>query len=301
MKSIKAQINYTFRRYGQWKGFEVKETAQPAHEVVIESGRLAREYWLDFWRFRQLFLFLAWRDILVRYKQTFFGVAWAIARPVLSVLIFTFLFNKIAKLSSGGVPYPVFVLAAMLPWQFFSTSLADAGNSLVNNANMVSKVYFPRMLVPASAMLVNLVDLLVGLAVLAVLMAWYRVGLDPRFVAFPAILALGVALCLGAGLWASALNVKYRDVKHLLPFVVQLGMYVSPVGYSSQTVPAAWQGWYLINPMVGVIEGIRWAFFGIQWTLLPEALAWSCAWTFLMLASGIWYFRRTERVFADVI
>jgi len=270
-------------------------------EVVIEAGHLAREYWTDLWRFRQLLLLLAWRDILIRYKQTFFGIAWAVARPVLSVVIFTFLFSNIAKLPSGGVPYPVFVLAAMLPWQFFSTALADAGNSLVNNANMVSKVYFPRMIVPASAIMVGLVDLLVGLAMLAALMAWYKVGLGSRFPAFPVFLALGIVLCLGAGLWAAALNVKYRDVKHLLPFIVQLGMYASPVGYSSQTVPAAWQGWYLINPMVGVIEGIRWAFFGVEWRLLPEALAWSCAWAVVLLGSGIWYFRRTERLFADVI
>ena len=269
--------------------------------LVIEAGRTERHYWKDLWRYRELFYFLAWRDILVRYKQTTIGIAWALIRPVLTIVVFLFVFGKLAKLPSDGVPYPILVFAALLPWQFFSNAFAEAGNSLISNANMISKVYFPRLVVPASAVIVGLVDFLISGVLLAGLMLWYGVAPDWRIVTLPLFLAVAVVAAMGAGLWIAALNVQYRDFRYIIPFVVQFGLYISPVGFSSAIVPEQWRLLYSLNPMVGVIDGFRWAILGGE-----NQLYWPGIWLSLVLAllsaiTGILYFRKMEKSFADVI
>lgn len=269
--------------------------------VVIEAGRAERHYWADLWRYRQLFYFLAWRDILVRYKQTAIGVLWALIRPLLTIVVFTVVFGRLAKLPSDGVPYPVLVCAAMLPWQFFASAFAEVGNSLVGNANLLTKIYFPRLLVPASTVVVAFVDFLLSVVILVGLMSWY--GLFPgwRAVLFPVFVLVAAAAALGTGLWIAALNVKYRDFRYVVPFVLQLGLFISPVGFSSSVVPDKWRLLYSLNPMVGVIDGFRWSLLGEQATLYLPGFALSMILVALLLSSGIAYFRRTERTFADVI
>lgn len=269
--------------------------------LIIEAGKTERHYWKDMWRYRELFYFLAWRDILVRYKQTTIGIAWAWIRPLLTMIVFTIVFGKLAALPSGPVPYPILVLGGILPWQFFSTAFSEAGNSVVANANMISKVYFPRLIVPTSSVIVSLADLFISGVILALVMIWYGQTPDWKIVALPVFVILGFLAALGAGLWVAALTVKYRDFRHITPFIVQLGLYVSPVGFSSAVVPERWRLLYSMNPMVGVIDGFR-------WTLLNDAAAlyWPSLLTSLMvsaalLITGIQYFRTTERTFADVI
>ena len=269
--------------------------------LVIEAGRTERHYWRDLWRYRELFYFLAWRDILVRYKQTAIGIAWAVLRPVLTMAVFTVVFGKLGKFPSEGVPYPILVYAAMLPWQFFASSLADASASLVGNANLISKVYFPRLIVPASAVITSFVDFLIAGAILVVLMAWYGFWPDWRLLLLPFFVLLAFAAAMGAGLWLTALNVKYRDFRFVVPFIVQFGLYVSPVGFSSTVVPEQWRLIYSLNPMVGVIEGFRWTLLGGRGALSAGGLALSIVVVAGVLASGIRYFRKTERSFADVI
>ena len=274
-------------------------TNQPL--LVIEAGRIEGQYWRDLWRFRELFLFLAWRDILVRYKQTVIGIAWALVRPLLTMIVFTVVFGRIAKLPSDGVPYPLLVFAAMLPWQFFANSLAEAGNSLIGNANLVSKIYFPRLIIPASSVITSFVDFLISLVLMAALMAWYRVVPGVRVLALPAFMTIAFAASTGAGLWLAALNVKYRDFRYIVPFIVQFGLYVSPVGFSSAVVPQKWRLLYSLNPMVGVIDGMRWSLLGGQTQLDMRVLTVSAVFTGILFLSGIRYFRKTERTFADVI
>jgi lipopolysaccharide transport system permease protein len=269
------------------------------NELVIEAGRTERHYWKDLWRYRELFYFLAWRDILVRYKQTAIGIAWALIRPLLTTVVFVFVFGKVAKLSSDGVPYPIFVFAALLPWQFFANAFAEAGNSLISNANMISKVFFPRLVVPASAVIVGFVDFLISGVLLAGSMLWYGVVPDWRIVALPLFLILAVAIAMGAGLWIAALNVQYRDFRYIIPFVVQFGLYVSPVGFSSAVVPEQWRLLYSLNPMVGVIDGFRWAILGSQ--LYWPGVALSLALVLVIAITGFLYFRKVEKYFADVI
>ena len=271
------------------------------HEIIIEPGRAFRNYWHDLWQYRELFYFLSWRDILVRYKQTAIGIAWGILRPLLTMIVFTIIFGYLAKLPSEGVPYPILVFAAMLPWQFFSSSLTESSNSFITNANMLTKVYFPRLIVPASAVIVNLVDFLISFAILGGLMAWYRFIPDWRIVTLPAFLFLAFIASMGFGLWLATLNVKYRDFRYVVPFLVQFGLYVSPVGFSSSVVPGNWRLLYSLNPMVGIIDGFRWAILGgnsqIYWPgfLLSSTLA---VLTFLL---AVRYFRNAERKFADII
>ena len=230
-------------------------TDATAKEVlVIEAGRTERHYWRDLWRYRELFYFLAWRDILVRYKQTVIGVLWALLRPLLTIGVFTVVFGKLANLPSDGVPYPILVCAAMLPWQFFANAFSEAGNSLIANTNLISKVYFPRLVIPASAVIVSLVDFLISLIILAGLMIWYGVTPDWRVLTLPVFVLIALAAAMGAGLWIAALNVKYRDFRYVVPFIVQFGLYVSPVGFSSSIVPEQWRLLYSLNPLVGVIE-----------------------------------------------
>jgi lipopolysaccharide transport system permease protein len=270
--------------------------------IIIEPGRLERNYWLDLWRYRELFRVLAWRDLAVRYKQTVIGVAWSVIRPLLTVLVFTVVFGRIAKLPSDGtVPYPLMVFAGMLPWTFFATGLSEASNSLINNANLISKVYFPRLIVPTATVVVAFVDFLISFAILLLLMAWYRYPPDWRILVLPGFVLLAFVASVGPALWITALNVKYRDFRYVIPFIVQFGLYVSPVGFSSSVVPGEWRLLYSLNPMVGVIDGFRWSILGGQSPLYLPGLAVGCCVAAFFLWFGIHRFRRTERSFADLI
>jgi len=268
---------------------------------VIEAGRTERHYWADLWRYRELFGFLAWRDVLVRYKQTVIGVAWAVLRPLLTIVVFTIIFGKLAGLPSDGAPYAILVCAGLLPWQFFASAFSEASGSLTGNASIISKVYFPRLIVPASAAIVSLVDFAVSCAILAALMVWYGYALDWRIATLPLFVLLAFAAALGAGLWIGALNVRYRDFRFIIPFIVQFGLYISPVGFSSSIVPEQWRLIYSLNPLVGVIDGFRWAILGDNSVLYMPGLLLSVVLVIALLASGTWYFRKTERTFADVI
>ncbi len=271
-------------------------------ELIIEAGRTERQYWQDIWRYREVFYFLAWRDILVRYKQTAIGIAWALIRPFLTMLVFTVVFGKLAKLdTAGGPPYPILVFAAMLPWQFFSSALSECSNSLITNANLISKIYFPRLVVPASAVIVSFVDFLVSGMILLALMAWYNFVPSWRILTLPLFIAIAFAASMGVGLWLAALNVKYRDFRYIVPFIVQFGLYISPVGFTSSIVPLQWRLLYSLNPMVGVIDGFRWAILGGSVNLYWPGFTLSLGLVVLLLVSGIWYFRKMERTFADVI
>jgi lipopolysaccharide transport system permease protein len=270
-------------------------------ELIIEAGRTEAQYWKDLWRYRELFYFLAWRDILVRYKQTVIGVAWALIRPFLTMVVFTVVFGQLAKLPSEGVPYPILVFAAMLPWQFFANSLSECSNSLLANANMIAKVYFPRLIVPTSAVIVSFVDFLISGMILLALMIWYDFVPGWRILTLPIFILIALAAAIGAGLWLAALNVEYRDFRYIVPFMVQFGLYISPVGFSSNVVPAKWRLLYSLNPMVGVIDGFRWAILGGNAKLYLPGFILSVALVGLLLVSGIWYFRKMERTFADVI
>ncbi|HEY6841672.1 MAG TPA: ABC transporter permease [Chthoniobacterales bacterium] len=271
------------------------------HELVIEPGRSEKNYWSDLWRYRELFYILAWRDISVRYKQTVIGVAWAVLRPFLAMVIFVIVFGRIAKMPSNGIPYPILVFAAMLPWQFFATSLSEASTSLVVNTNLVSKVYFPRMIIPAGAVITSLVDLLVSAGLLGVLMIWFRFMPDWRLLTLPLFTLMALLAALGPGLLLTALTVKYRDFRYVIPFVVQFGLFISPVGFSTDVIPANWRLLYSLNPVVGVIDGFRWAICrGESHIYLPGFIL-SLLVIFSFLWIGIWYFRKTEKGFADVI
>ncbi|MCL6433321.1 MAG: ABC transporter permease [Leptolyngbyaceae cyanobacterium HOT.MB2.61] len=270
-------------------------------EFIIEAGRSESQYWKDLWHYRELFYFLSWRDILVRYKQTAIGIAWALIRPFLTMVVFTIVFGTLANLPSEGAPYPILVFAAMLPWQFFANALSECSNSLIINANLISKIYFPRLIIPASAVIVSFVDFLISGMILLGLMAYYNFIPDWRILTLPLFILIAFAAAIGTGLWLAALNVQYRDFRYIVPFIVQFGLYISPVGFSSSIVPEQWRLLYSLNPMVGVIDGFRWAILGgrtqIDWAgfLLSNTLV------LLVLVSGIWYFRRMERTFADVI
>ena len=269
--------------------------------IIIEAGRSECYYWRDLWRYRELFFFFAWRDILVRYKQTVIGLAWALLRPFLTMLVFTLVFSKLAKLPSDGAPYPILVFAALLPWQFFSNAFTEAGNSLIANANMISKIYFPRLVIPASAVIVSFVDFLISGVILVGLMFWYGYMPDWCILTLPLFILMTFAAAMGSGLWIAALNVKYRDFRYIVPFVVQFGLYVSPVGFSSSIVPEQWRLLYSLNPMVGVIDGFRWAIMGSNTQLYWPGFLLSLGLITLLLFTGVLYFRKTERRFADLI
>ncbi len=271
-------------------------------ELIIEAGRAERQYWRDLLRYRELFYFLAWRDVLVRYKQTAIGVIWAVLRPFLTMLVLTFAFGKVAKLPvEGNIAYPVMVFAALLPWQLFATSLSEGSNSLVANSNLISKVYFPRLIVPASAVIVSFVDFAISLGLLGILMVVYQVWPGWPILTLPLFTLLAMVAAMGGCLWLAALNVKYRDFRFVIPFITQFGLYLTPVGFSSRIVPMQWRWFYSINPMVGVIDGFRWAIGGNATPFPTRSLAISVAVSALLLAGGVWFFRRTERTFADVI
>ncbi len=270
------------------------------HITVIEAGKQEAQYWQDVWRFRGLLYFLSWRDILVRYKQTVIGLAWSVIRPLLMMLVLTFAFNKIGHLKSPGVPYAVFVMAGLLPWQFFSTAMSESSMSLVSNANMISKIYFPRILIPVSTVVVSFVDAMVGFIIFLFMMAFYHYTPTWRILLLPFFMILTFLPAIGFGLWFSSMNVKYRDFRYIVPFIVQFGIYVSPVGYSAASItnPIVKDIFY-INPMAGIIDGWRWAL--VREPLdIPSFLS-AAAVSVAVLLFGIWYFRRTERSFADLI
>jgi lipopolysaccharide transport system permease protein len=270
-------------------------------QLIIRAGESERRYWQDLWRYRELFYFLAWRDILVRYKQTAIGIAWALLRPLLTMIVFTVVFGAIAKLPSNGVPYPILVFAGLLPWQFFSNALSECSNSLIGNSNLLSKVYFPRLIIPTSSVIVSFVDFLISGMILLGLMAWYNFVPTWRIVALPVFTLMAFLASMGAGLWLAALNVQYRDFRFVVPFLVQFGLYLSPVGFSSSVIPEQWRLLYSLNPMVGVIDGFRWCITGQSSVLLGWTTVLSMAVVLALFGSGIWYFRKMERTFADVI
>lgn len=270
-------------------------------DLVIEAGRTERQYWRDLWRYRELFLFFVWRDLLVRYKQTVVGVSWSLIRPVLTMAVLTIVFGRISKMPAGGLPYPLLVLCGMLPWQLFSTAMSESGNSLVSNSNMISKIYFPRMVITVSSVMTSLADFLISFVFLIGLMAWYRFVPPVNIVFLPLCILMIVAASVGVGLWVASLMAQYRDFRFIVPFVVQFGLYISPVGFQSSVVPAHYRLLYALNPMVGIIDSFRWSLLGRTSPLNAEALIIASLEIAILLTSGIWYFRKTERTFADVI
>lgn len=275
-------------------------------ELVLEAGRASRHYWLDLWRYRDLFSILAWRDISVRYKQTVLGIVWALLQPLLTMIIMTIVFGVVAELpSEGGAPYAILVYAAMLPWQFFATSLAASSQSLVGNANLISKVYFPRLIIPASSVLTSFVDFLISFAILVGLMVWYQFVPSWRILTLPVFIGLAFLAAMGPGLLIAALNVKYRDFRYVIPFLIQFGLYATPVGFSSNVIRERFGETvftiYSINPMVGVIEGFRWAILGTDSGIHGPGFLISCFVVVAFLIFGIKYFRHTEKTFADLI
>ena len=270
-------------------------------DIVIEPDKGMSQYWQDLWRYRGLFYFLAWRDILVRYKQTVIGVAWSVIRPLLTMIVFTVIFGKLAKFPSEGVPYPILVFAAMLPWQMFSNALSESSDSLITNSNMLTKVYFPRLVMPTSAVVVSLVDFLISFSILCTLMVWFKFLPGIRILTLPLFLILALMTALGCGFWLSALNVRYRDFRYVVPFIVQFGLYISPVGFSSTVVPDKWRLIYSINPMVGVIDGFRWAILGGQSRLYMPGFILSIAVALAIFWFGLLYFRKMEMTFADEV
>lgn len=273
-----------------------------SHEIVLEAGRAERNYWRDLWRYRELFQVLAARDVAVRYKQTVIGIVWAVMRPFLTMLIFTIIFSRIAKLpSDGDAPYALMVLAGLLPWTFFSTALGDASLSLVTNSNLISKVYFPRLIIPTATIVVSFVDLLISFVILVAMMVWYRFAPTVNILALPLFVILAFLTSLGPGLWITALNVKYRDFRYIIPFMLQFGLYVSPVGFSSTAVPEQWRLLYSLNPMVGVIDGFRWCILGGNSHIYWPSLTSTAVITVFFLWLGIRQFRKMEKTFADLI
>jgi lipopolysaccharide transport system permease protein len=270
--------------------------------LVIEPGRRELHYWQDLWRYRELLQVLAWRDLSVRYKQTAIGALWALIRPVLTLLVFTVIFGRIAKLpSEGTAPYPLMVFAGMLPWTFFSTGLAEASNSLVINANLISKVYFPRIIVPTATVVVAFADFLISFAMLIALMAWFGFAPGWQMLLLPLFVVFTFLASTGPALWITSLNVKYRDFRYIIPFIVQFGLYVSPVGFSSSVVPQEWRFAYSLNPMVGVIDGFRWCILRGESPLYMPGLALSAGVMAFFLWFGLRRFRATERSFADLL
>ena len=271
------------------------------YEILIEPGKLEKQYCWDLWRYRELFYFLAWKDILVRYKQTTIGVAWSVLRPVLTMLAFVFIFNKIAKLDAGATPYPILVFSGLLPWQLFSNSLLDSSNSLIGNSNLISKVYFPRMIIPVSSVVVAFIDFVISFALLLVLMGIYRYIPTVKIFALPFFILLTFLISVGAGLWLSALNVKFRDFRYVVPFVIQFGLYLSPIGFSSDMLPKKWMMLYSLNPLVGIINGFRWCLIKESPSLDMISFLSSIIITIFIVFAGVKYFRQTEKTFADKI
>lgn len=270
--------------------------------LIIEPGLAERHYWRDLWRYRELFVVLAWRDVAVRYKQTIIGLTWALFQPFLTMAVFTIVFGKLAKMpTESNAPYSLLVFAGLLPWQFFSTALSSASGSLIGNANLISKVYFPRLIVPTAAVVVSFIDFLVSFAILVLVMVWYQFMPGWQILTLPLFVLMAFFAALGPGLWITALNVKYRDFRYVIPFIVSMGLYVSPVGFSSSVIPEQWRLLYSLNPVVGVIDGFRWAILGGEAQIyLPGFILSWCLIGFLLWL-GIRQFRTTEKQFADFV
>lgn len=280
---------------------EISNGGAKPRVLILEPGRADRHYWRDLWAYRELFAILAWRDVAIRYKQTVIGILWAVLRPFLTMVVFTVVFGQIADLpTEGAAPYPVMVFAGMLPWYLFATILGDASNSLVGNTHLVGKVYFPRLIIPSSSAVVALVDFAVSLLVLAGIMIWFAFWPTPRILLLPVFVAIAVLASLGPAYLITALNVKYRDFRFIIPFILQFGLFLSPVGFSSSVVPDQWRLLYSLNPMVGVIDGFRWCILGESAIYWP-GFALSLLVLALLFWLGIRYFRRTERSFADLL
>lgn len=278
-----------------------QQSSQPLPLTVIEPEKGWVSLRLDeLWEYRELLLFLAWRDISVRYKQTVLGAAWAIIQPFSTMIVFSLFFGRLAQIPSDGVPYPVFSYAALLPWQYFATAMTISSNSLVGSSNLLSKVYFPRLVIPLASVLPPAIDFAIAFLVLVGMMFYYGITLIWNLLWLPAFLLLALVTALGVGLWLSAMNVQYRDIRYALPFLVQFWMFISPVVYPSSMVPEPWRALYRINPMAGVIEGFRWALLGTDSSLGLETAV-SALVALILLISGIFYFRRMERTFADVV
>lgn len=270
-------------------------------QTVIEAGHMERQYWRDLWRFRELLFFLAWRDVAVRYKQTVIGIAWAVIRPLVTMAIMVIVFGRIAHLPSGGTPYPLLVLSGMLAWQLFASGFSSASESLVTNGNLISKVYFPRLIIPISSVAVSLIDFAVTLPILVGMMVWYRIEPSWGLLSFPIFIILALLTALSVGIWLAALNVKYRDFRYVIPFAIQFGVYVSPVGYNLGVVPQEYRWWFILNPVVGLIEGFRWSLLGQANEVTPYAIGFTALAVVGIMFGGIRYFRKTERTFADII
>lgn len=269
-------------------------------DLVIEAGRSEKNYWKDLWRYRELFYILSWRDIKVRYKQTVIGAAWSIIRPLLTTIIFTIVFSRIAKLGNpGGAPYALMVFAGMLPWQFFSNALSESSNSLIGNANLITKVYFPRMIIPASSVITSLVDLGISFIIMTGMFVWFQFLPSWHIIFLPLFILLAFLASFGIGLYLTAVNVKYRDFRYIIPFIVQFGLYITPVGFSSNIIDEKYRLWFAINPMTGIIDGFRWCLLGepMNWTSFYISVAIIS----IFLYIGIYYFRKVEKTFADNI
>jgi lipopolysaccharide transport system permease protein len=278
------------------------DTIPMPRQLVLEPGRSQTHYWRDLWAYRELFAILAWRDISVRYKQTVLGVIWALLRPFITMVIFTIIFGHIAAMPSDGkAPYPLLVFAGMLPWFLFSSILADSSNSLVSNSQLISKVYFPRLIIPGASAVVALVDFGINMLMFVVLMLWFSYAPNPRIVLLPAFIVLALVASMGPSLLMAALNVRYRDFRYIIPFVVQFGLYVSPVGFSTSTVPEKWRLLYSLNPVVGVVDGFRWCLLGGDSEIYLPGFVLSVLIAVGFLWIGLNYFRKTERTFADTI
>lgn len=271
------------------------------YELIIEANKSRLHYYRDIWSYRELFFFLAWKDVLVRYKQTVLGVAWSVLRPFLTMVVLTVVFGKLAKLSSGGAPYAIMVFAAMLPWQYFSNSFSEASNSLIANSNLLTKVYFPRLIIPSTSVVVSLIDFMISLGIMCGLMIYYRFLPGLQILFLPLFLILASITSLGAAFFIASLNVQYRDFRYIVPFIVQFGLYISPVGFSSDIIPEKWRLLYSLNPMVGVIDGFRWAILGGNTQVYIPGFLLSMSVSFFFLFLGIRTFRKMERIFADVV
>lgn len=277
-----------------------REVGKPT--LVIEAGRADEHYWRELWRYRELFLILAWRDVAVRYKQMVLGIAWAVLRPLLTMVIFTIVFGRLARLpTEGHAPYALMVLAGMLPWYLFSSALAGAADSMVGNAHLIAKIYFPRMIIPAAAIVTAMIDFLISLGILIAVIIWYGFAPGWQIVFLPMFVVVAVLASFGLGLWITSLNVKYRDFRFMVPFLLQLGLYISPVGFSSRIVPEEWRLLYSLNPMVGVIDGFRWCILGGETALRASDMLASLGVVTLFLWVGIRHFRNAERTFADLV
>lgn len=272
---------------------------EPNWDLVIEKGKIEKNYWKDIWKYKELLYILSWKDFKVRYKQTFIGASWAVIRPVLTMVIFTIVFSRVAKLPSDGIPYPLLVFSGLLPWTFFSSSLSEGSGSLIANSNLISKVYFPRIIIPTSSIFTNLVDMAIMFAIFLAMLVYYQYVPSWRFIFLPLFIVLAILFSFGVSLYLASLNVKYRDFRYIVPFIVQFGLYISPVGFSSSIVPADLKYFFALNPVVGVIEGFRWCFFGS--TIDAFAMMLSVIVGLIAVVGGVVYFRQTEKTFADNI